>query len=71
MDKKLSDKQIEAIAYLEKESERYSRMAKRLKDIGLPFPSQECERFSKTLKNAVDLQIRVLKHPEQFLYPEK
>jgi len=63
----LTDKQIEAVAYLEKESKRWERMAKRCEDIGLPMVAGECSRFAKSLKAAIDLQVRVIRYPDQFL----
>jgi hypothetical protein len=71
MDLKLTDKQTEATAYLEKESARYARMAVRLKEIGMPVLSQECERFSKSLRSTLDLQIRLILHPQDFLFKDQ
>jgi len=65
---KLTEDQTKAITHLDQEKERYLRMGKRLREIGMPLLAQECERFSKSLKATIELQIKTIRHPEQFLF---
>jgi len=68
MDRKLTDKQTEAIAYVEKQITLHEKLAERLKAVEMPLLGAECSRFSKTLRNTLNLQIRVIMNPESFLF---
>lgn len=62
----LTDAQSKAIEFFELESERYIRLAKHLKDIDMPLLAFGCQEFSKRLKGTLELQVRMLKNPQQY-----
>jgi hypothetical protein len=63
----LSDKQTEAVVYLEKQIEHYREIGQRLRVIGFPLVAGVYENMTHSLKDAIDIQIRVIRHPEEYL----
>jgi hypothetical protein len=63
----LSEKQTKAVAFLEKQIDLYRDLGERLRVIGFPLVAGVYDYLARTVKATLDLQIRVIRHPDEFL----